>query len=80
MVDEMSGLSRGEIKISKLPDKENKDKIVASIQSLLNKKINVEFVQDDDLVAGFSAKVGSYRLEYSFEAHLKEIEKKLVRG
>jgi len=80
MVDEMSGLSRGEIKISKLPDDENQKKIVDSIQGLLNKKIKVEFVQDKDLVAGFSAKVGSYRLEYSFETHLKEIEKKLIRG
>jgi len=80
MVDELSGVSRGEIRISDLPDNDNKQKIVDSIQGLLNKKISVEFVQDQELIAGFSASVGSYRLEYSFDTHLKQIEKKLIRG
>jgi len=80
MADEESGLSRGEVRISKLPDEENKKKIIDSIQGLLNKKINIDFVQDQELIAGFSARVGSYRLEYSFDTHLKQIEKKLIRG
>lgn len=80
MVDELSGIYRGEIKASKIPNDENKKKIVDSIQILLNKKISVDFVEDQDLVAGFSASVGSYKLEYSFDAHLKQIEKKLIRG
>lgn len=80
LVDELNGLSRGEISISKLPGNEDKEKIVGSIQDLLKRKVSVNFVEDKDLVAGFSASIGSYRLEYSFEAHLKEIEKKLIRG
>ena len=80
MVDELSGVSRGQVTASKIPNDENKKKIVDSIQVLLNKKISVDFVEDQELVAGFSASVGSYKLEYSFDAHLKQIEKKLIRG
>lgn len=80
MVDEGLGIVRGEIKMSSIPDAEKKKMIISSIQDIINKKVEAEFIEDKDLVAGFSARVGSYRLEYSFDSHLKEIEKKLIRG
>jgi F-type H+-transporting ATPase subunit delta len=80
LVDDLKGLSRGEINISKLPSSEDQKKIVDSIQGLLNKKVSAEFIENKELIAGFSASIGSYRLEYSFDTHLKEIEKKLIRG
>ena len=67
MVDESLGIASGEIRISNMPDAENKDKIINSIKGIVDKKIEAEFIEDKDLVAGFSAKVGSYRLEYSFD-------------
>lgn len=80
MFDEVLGIARGEIRVSKMPDTENKKRIISSIESVVDKKVEAEFIEDKDLVAGFSAKVASYRLEYSFDSHLKEIEKKLIRG
>jgi len=80
MVDREHGIVRGEIKVSKVPEQDNKKRIIDSIQGLINKKVEADFVEDKDLVAGFSASVGSYRLEYSFDSHLKQIEKKLIRG
>ncbi len=80
MVDEDKGVARGKIKVSKMPDTENRTKILRSIEGMINKKIEAEFVEDKDLVAGFSANIGSYGLEYSFDSHLREIEKKLIRG
>jgi F-type H+-transporting ATPase subunit delta len=80
MVDDSLGIARGEIRISRMPDTENKNRIISSIQDVVDKKVEVEFIEDKDLVAGFSATVGSHRLEYSFDSHLKEIEKKLIRG
>jgi F-type H+-transporting ATPase subunit delta len=80
MVDDSLGIIRGEIKMPKIPDTEKRDMIISSIQDIVNKKVEAEFIEDKDLIAGFSARVGSYRLEYSFDSHLKEIEKKLIRG
>lgn len=80
MVDDDLGIARGEIRISKIPDTESKNRIISSIRDIVDKKVEAEFIEDKDLVAGFSAKVGSYRVEYSFDSHLKEIEKKLIRG
>jgi F-type H+-transporting ATPase subunit delta len=80
MVDNNAGIVRGEVKISKMLDTDKRNKIIDSIQNVVNKKVEAEFIEDQDLVAGFSASVGSYRLEYSFDSHLKQIEKKLIRG
>ena len=80
MVDDSMGIIRGEIKMPRVPDTEKRSMIINSIQDIVNKKVEAEFIEDKELVAGFSARVGSYRLEYSFDSHLKEIEKKLIRG
>ena len=80
MLDEHNGVVRGEVKISNMPNSDEKGKIVDSMKVLINKKIEADFIEDQELVAGFSANIGSYRFEYSFDSHLKQIEKKLIRG
>lgn len=80
MVDEYNGILRGELKLAKIPDKEECEKLLKTISSLVKKRVELKLIEDKGLVAGFSARLGSYGIDYSFDLHLRQIEKKLIRG
>jgi len=80
LCDESEGIMRGEIKVAKTPDKTRGSNIKDIISRITGKKIEAEFIEDKEVLAGFSTMIGSYYIDYSLSGHLKQMEDEIKRS
>lgn len=78
--DEDNGLVRGEINVAKKPDKQRQEEIIKTVSSIIGKKIDAEFVEDESVMAGFTTLMGTHYIDYSLASHLRQMETELNRS
>lgn len=77
--DEANGVVRGVVRSSHELDENQRKSMVAKIESVLNKKVILDYVQDSRVVGGLKAQVGSYTFDDTFETHLKKMKDQINR-
>lgn len=80
MIDEKSGILRGDVHLAKRVDKKRQEEITTSLSVLTGKKLEVDFVQDASLLAGFNTMIGNYYIDYSLKGQLEQLEIELKRS
>lgn len=80
LCDASEGVIRGEIKVAKMPDQTRMSNIKDVVSKVTGKKVEAEFLEDRDVLAGFSTMIGSYYIDYSLSGHLKQMENEIKRS
>jgi F-type H+-transporting ATPase subunit delta len=80
IIDEKTGLVRGDVRLAKRVDKKRQDEIIRSLSNLTGKKLQVNFIQDTSLIAGFNTMIGNYYIDYSLKGQLEQLEIELKRS
>jgi len=75
--DQLSGIARAQIFSARPLSEALKEKLLSLLEQKLNKKIEAEYFQKPDLIAGVKVKVGSLVIDGSIRAQLSMIEEKL---
>lgn len=77
--DEANGVVRGVVRSSHELDPGQRKSMVEKIESVLNKKVILDYVQDPKVIGGLKAQVGSYTFDDTFETHLKKMKDQINR-
>lgn len=77
--DESNGLIRGVVKSSQELDSQQRKSISEKIESVLNKKVILDYVIDKRVIGGLKAQVGSYTFDDTFQTHLKKMKDQINR-
>jgi F-type H+-transporting ATPase subunit delta len=77
--DEANGVVRGVVRSSHELDPSQRKAMVEKIESVLNKKVILDYVQDSKVIGGLKAQVGSYTFDDTFETHLKKMKDQINR-
>ncbi len=77
--DEANGVVRGVVKSSHVLEEAQRKSMVEKIESVLNKKVILDYVIDAKLIGGLKAQVGSYTFDDTFETHLKKMKDQINR-
>jgi len=78
--DKRKGISRGDIHLAGKVDRKRQDEIIASLSKITGKKVEGNFIEDTDLVAGFNTLIGNYYIDYSLKGQLEQLEIELKRS
>ncbi len=76
-VERLMKMSKGFLYLAKEIDKEEVDKIVSTIQRILNREIEIEVGYDDKLIGGFVFKTSGFVVDTSVK---RQLEKLLIHG
>lgn len=78
--DEANGVIRGVVKSSHPLKPEQRSSIEAKIESVLKKKVILNYQEDPKVIGGLKAQVGSYTFDDTFETHLKKLKDQMNRS
>lgn len=77
--DEANGVVRGVVRSTYELDGAQRQAMVAKIESVLDKKVILDYVQDSKIIGGLKAQVGSHTFDDTFETHLKKMKEQINR-
>ncbi len=77
--DEANGLIRGTVKSAQELDNTQRKSISEKIESVLKKKVILDYVLDAKVIGGLKAQVGSYTFDDTFQTHLKKMKDQINR-
>jgi F-type H+-transporting ATPase subunit delta len=77
--DEANGVVRGVVRSSHELDDTQRKSMSQKIESVLNKKVILEYIKDSKVIGGVKAQVGSYTFDDTFETHLKKMKDQINR-
>lgn len=77
--DEANGVVRGVVKSSHELSGKERTLMAEKIESVLNKKVILDYVQDTKVIGGLKAQVGSYTFDDTFETHLMKMKELINR-
>jgi F-type H+-transporting ATPase subunit delta len=80
ILDEKSGVLKGEVHLAKKTDKKRQEEIITSLSSITGKKVKPDFIEDNSLLAGFNTMIGNYYIDYSLRGQLEQLELELKRS
>ncbi len=79
-IDELDHVERGHVRSAgELSEKEKAD-IQAAIEKYCRKKVVLDYTQDEHMLGGMAAQVGSLTFDDSLFSHLNQIKEELTRG
>lgn len=78
--DEANGVVRGTVKSSHVLTPEQRSAIESKIETVLNKKVILNYQEDPKVIGGLKAQVGSYTFDDTFETHLKKLKDQMNRS
>ncbi len=78
--DEESGIVRGTVRASYVLGGEEQKAIRDRVQSVTQKKPELKFEVDPNLIGGLKAEVGSYTFDDSLSGHLRRMKEQLNRS
>lgn len=78
--DKNKGVTRGIVRSGAALSDGEKSEMQNAIAQSLNKKVELEFVEDKAILGGVVAKVGSLTFDDSLSSHLRRIEENLNRS
>ncbi len=77
--DEVNGLVRGTVKSSHELDSQQRKSISEKIESVLKKKVILDYVLDMKVIGGLKAQVGSHTFDDTFQTHFKKMKDQINR-
>lgn len=77
--DEANGLIRGTVKSAQELDSSQRKSISDKIESVLKKKVILDYELDAKVIGGLKAQVGSYTFDDTFQTHLKKMKDQINR-
>ncbi len=77
LIDEKDGFVCGEFRIPTRSSKEEETMVSDVVSSILGKKTKIDFIKDENMIAGFQGMAGDKFLDYSIRGHLKQLENEL---
>lgn len=77
--DDVNGVVRGVVRSSHELDETQRKSMSQKIESVLKKKVILDYVKDTKVIGGVKAQVGSYTFDDTFETHLKKMKDQINR-
>jgi len=78
-VDNMNGVTRGEVRSATTLNPKQKTELEKMISSITGKKVQLKYKQEKALIGGLVAQVGSLTFDDSLSAHIQRIKEDLTR-
>lgn len=76
--DEAQGVVRGIVSSSSLLSSEQRKALSSKIESVLGKKVILEYQTDHKVIGGIKVQVGSYTFDDTFEMHLRKMKDQII--
>lgn len=77
LVNAFKGIVCGDIRIPGYASKDDEKNISATVSQIFGSTVDLSFVKDDSVIAGFQGMAGGKFLDYSVLGHLKQLENEL---
>ncbi len=77
--DHANGVVRGTVRSSHELEPDQQQALVSKIETVLNKKVILDYIKDSKVIGGLKAQVGSYTFDDTFETHLKKMKDQINR-
>ncbi|MCC7404694.1 MAG: ATP synthase F1 subunit delta [Bdellovibrionales bacterium] len=78
--DEANGVTRGVVRSARVLSQEDRGRIEETVSRYTKKNVILTYKEDEDLLGGLVAEVGSYTFDDSLTAHLKRLNEELKRS
>ena len=76
--DKANGVVRGVVKSSEILSSEQRKTLSEKIESILGKKVILEYQQNPKVIGGVKVQVGSYTFDDTLETHLKKMKDQII--
>jgi ATP synthase F1 delta subunit len=79
LVQSAAGITKGKIFAAQALDQSYIEQVEATVSKTLNRKIELSFEKDENLIAGYKVQVGGWTLDDSANTHLKILKDELMK-
>ncbi len=77
--DEQHGVSRGWVRSAAVLGPEDRKNLESQVEKVTKKRVILSYKEDEGLIGGLIAQVGSYTFDDSLKSHLKRLKEELNR-
>ena len=79
LTDEANGVTRGVVRSATILSQSDREKIEGTVSSYIKKNVILTYKEDEELLGGLVAEVGSYTFDDTLTSHLKRLKEELKR-